>query len=250
MFDNVWLGHQSCIKLPVSEACIPISGEDNLFQCVWGMVSGKGDGRFLLLALHFPFKTSGNTVMPYFQCQHACFWLSHFIQHILSQQGWWCSVLATPVLVTLITVVTQSVWQMADGGISNYKRSVWCGYSAGPFSIAGWGPVAGDGDIFTRSQGCPVSRLQTPESTHLTTTTKIATTHSTTRRLWAHLGCQHQLRRKCCKIMFVQFYLFWIDAKPSLTPDHLRWCHSVGWRELRTCLCQLQLKISTISAQA
>ena len=115
-------------------------------------------------------------------------------------------------MVTVITVVTQSVWQMADGGISNYKRSVWCGYSAGPFSIAGWGPVAGDGDIFTRSQGCPVSRLQTPESTHLTTTTKIATTPSTTRRLWAH-----QLRRKCCKIMFVQFYLFWIDAKPSLT---------------------------------
>ena len=182
--------------------------------------------------------------MPYFQCQHACFWLSHFIQHILSQQGWWCSVLATPVLVTLITVVTQSVWQMADGGISNYKRSVWCGYSAGPFSIAGWGPVAGDGDIFTRSQGCPVSRLQTPESTHLTTTTKIATTHSTTRRLWAHWGYQHQLRRKnhVCPILLV-FGLMQNLPWPSPMMS-LCWMESTSYLSLSTSI------EDTISAQA
>ena len=163
--------------------------------------------------------------MPYFQCLHACFRLSHFIQHILRQQGWWCSMLATPVLVTLITVVTQSVWQMADGGISNYKRSVWCGYSAGPFSIAGWGPVAGGGEamvmviylLVPRDVQRPGSRLQTPliwpqpprlpplTAPHADTGDTGAGDTNTSSGRNPEKSC---LSNSTC---------FWIDAKPSMT---------------------------------
>lgn len=42
MFDNVWLGYQSCIKPPVNEACIPISGGTIYFNVYKEWCKEKG----------------------------------------------------------------------------------------------------------------------------------------------------------------------------------------------------------------